>query len=107
MWAISSELTPHITTVISIECLQGLVGSGSVHGRASWKEQTIHFVEDRFRTSTMTVSMKSIIRKEEKIKLRPLHDRVLVKRIEEAEQIRVGIVVPDTAVSRRGSQSVA
>ena len=31
------------------------------------------------------------------MKLRPLHDRVLVKRIEEAEQIRGGIVVPDTA----------
>ena len=29
--------------------------------------------------------------------LKPLHDRVLVKRIEEAEQIRGGIVVPDTA----------
>jgi chaperonin GroES len=46
----------------------------------------------------MTVSMKSIIRKEEKMKLRPLHDRVLVKRIEEEEeQVRGGIVVPDTA----------
>ena len=31
------------------------------------------------------------------MKLRPLHDRVLVKRIEEQEQIRGGIVVPDTA----------
>ena len=31
------------------------------------------------------------------MKLRPLHDRVLVRRIEEEEQIRGGIVVPDTA----------
>jgi len=32
------------------------------------------------------------------MKLKPLHDRVLVKRIEEKEeQIRGGIVVPDTA----------
>jgi chaperonin GroES len=29
--------------------------------------------------------------------LRPLGDRVLVKRVEEAEQIRGGIIIPDTA----------
>ncbi len=29
--------------------------------------------------------------------LRPLHDRLLVRRIEEGEQIRGGIVIPDTA----------
>jgi chaperonin GroES len=29
--------------------------------------------------------------------LRPLHDRVVVKRLEEAEQRRGGIIVPDTA----------
>jgi len=30
-------------------------------------------------------------------KIRPLHDRVIVKRIEEKEQIRGGIIIPDTA----------
>jgi len=29
--------------------------------------------------------------------IRPLHDRVIVKRIEEEEQIRGGIIIPDTA----------
>jgi chaperonin GroES len=29
--------------------------------------------------------------------LRPLHDRVLVKRIKEQEQLRGGILIPDTA----------
>lgn len=29
--------------------------------------------------------------------LRPLHDRILVKRVEEKEQIRGGIIIPDTA----------
>jgi chaperonin GroES len=29
--------------------------------------------------------------------LRPLHDRILIRRIEEGEQIRGGIVIPDTA----------
>src|SRR5262249_7494784 len=29
--------------------------------------------------------------------IRPLHDRVIIKRIEEAEQIRGGIIIPDTA----------
>ena len=28
---------------------------------------------------------------------RPLHDRVLVKRMEEAEQVRGGIIIPDSA----------
>jgi len=29
--------------------------------------------------------------------VRPLHDRLLVKRIEEAETVRGGIIIPDTA----------
>jgi len=29
--------------------------------------------------------------------IRPLHDRVLVKRIEAQEQVRGGIIIPDTA----------
>jgi chaperonin GroES len=31
------------------------------------------------------------------IKIRPLHDRVVVKRVEVGEQVRGGIVLPDTA----------
>ena len=31
------------------------------------------------------------------MKIRPLHDRILVERIEEKEQIRGGIIIPDTA----------
>jgi len=31
------------------------------------------------------------------INVRPLHDRILVKRVETGEQIRGGIVLPDTA----------
>lgn len=30
-------------------------------------------------------------------KLRPLHDRLLIRRIEEEEQIRGGIIIPDSA----------
>jgi len=30
-------------------------------------------------------------------KLTPLHDRVLVRRVEEAETVRGGIIIPDTA----------
>ena len=29
--------------------------------------------------------------------IRPLHDRVIIKRIEEQEQIRGGIIIPDSA----------
>jgi chaperonin GroES len=31
------------------------------------------------------------------VNIRPLHDRILAKRIEEQEQIRGGIIIPDTA----------
>jgi chaperonin GroES len=31
------------------------------------------------------------------VKIRPLHDRVIVKRIEEEEKSRGGIIIPDTA----------
>ena len=31
------------------------------------------------------------------MKVRPLHDRILVERLEEQEQMRGGIIIPDTA----------
>ena len=31
------------------------------------------------------------------MKLRPLHDRILLKRIEEKETVKGGIIIPDTA----------
>ena len=31
------------------------------------------------------------------MKLRPLHDRILIKRIEEKEAVKGGIIIPDTA----------
>jgi len=31
------------------------------------------------------------------VNIRPLHDRVVVKRIEQGEQVRGGIIIPDTA----------
>src|ERR671916_2493047 len=31
------------------------------------------------------------------VNIRPLHDRVIVRRIEEGEQMRGGIIIPDTA----------
>jgi chaperonin GroES len=31
------------------------------------------------------------------VNIRPLHDRVLVKRVEQQEQVRGGIIIPDTA----------
>lgn len=31
------------------------------------------------------------------MKIRPLHDRILVKRVEADEEVRGGIVIPDTA----------
>jgi chaperonin GroES len=34
------------------------------------------------------------------MKLRPLHDRLLVKRVEEGEQVVGGIIIPDSAKER-------
>jgi chaperonin GroES len=31
------------------------------------------------------------------VSIRPLHDRVVVKRLEQQEQVRGGIIIPDTA----------
>jgi len=31
------------------------------------------------------------------MKLRPLHDRILIKRVEEKESVKGGIIIPDTA----------
>jgi len=35
-----------------------------------------------------------------KLKLRPLHDRIIVKRLEEERKTAVGIVIPDTAAEK-------
>ena len=31
------------------------------------------------------------------MKVKPLHDRILVKRVEEKETVKGGIIIPDTA----------
>ena len=31
------------------------------------------------------------------MKVRPLHDRILIRRIEETESVKGGIIIPDTA----------
>jgi chaperonin GroES len=38
-----------------------------------------------------------VFKEEETVNIRPLHDRVLVKRVEQEEQVRGGIIIPDTA----------
>ena len=34
------------------------------------------------------------------MKLRPLHDRILVKRVEEEKQTKGGVIIPDTATEK-------
>lgn len=41
--------------------------------------------------------IQTTFKEEEAVNIRPLHDRVLVKRIEQEEQVRGGIIIPDTA----------
>jgi chaperonin GroES len=40
---------------------------------------------------------KAKIEKEEAMKFRPLHDRVVVKRVDAEEKTKGGIIIPDTA----------
>ena len=40
------------------------------------------------------------------LKIRPLHDRILVKRLEEQETVRGGIIIPDTAKEKPQEGSV-
>jgi chaperonin GroES len=39
----------------------------------------------------------TFVKEEHIVNMRPLHDRVVVKRIEQEEQVRGGIIIPDTA----------
>jgi|SRR6185295_8582829 len=38
-----------------------------------------------------------LTRRENTMKVKPLHDRVLVKRVEPEEKVKGGIIIPDTA----------
>ena len=40
------------------------------------------------------------------MKLRPLQDRILVKRVEEEEKTKGGIIIPDTAKEKPGEGKV-
>jgi chaperonin GroES len=41
--------------------------------------------------------MGDVFEKEDQMKIKPLQDRVIVKRIDQDEEVRGGIVIPDTA----------
>src|SRR6185295_3962646 len=41
--------------------------------------------------------IQTTLKEVEAVNIRPLHDRVLVKRLEQEEQVRGGIIIPDTA----------
>jgi chaperonin GroES len=44
-----------------------------------------------------SIPYPTTLKEVEAVNIRPLHDRVLVKRIETEEQVRGGIIIPDTA----------
>jgi len=45
----------------------------------------------------LTNSLQSKLFKEDDMKVKPLQDRILVKRVDEKETIKGGIIIPDTA----------
>src|ERR1700693_1886541 len=48
--------------------------------------------------SDLIIKLKTNLRRScQTMKIRPLHDRVVVKRIEEQETVRGGIIIPDSA----------
>lgn len=58
---------------------------GDVHTRISFEQ------------SLLSQSLSITIERRIKVKIRPLQDRVIVKRIEEEEKSKGGIIIPDTA----------
>jgi chaperonin GroES len=52
---------------------------------------------DQSLASQNPVTVANQKEKNMKINIQPLHDRVIVKRIDEGEQVRGGIIIPDTA----------
>jgi chaperonin GroES len=60
------------------------------------KKETSHFTT--FKSRTLWSPMKAArLLYNRTMELRPLHDRVLVKRLDEGEQRRGGIIIPDSA----------
>ena len=53
--------------------------------------------ESGWHSLIMTASPENIRVREDCMKFRPLHDRVVVKRIEAEEKTGGGIIIPDTA----------
>jgi chaperonin GroES len=45
----------------------------------------------------MRLRTRVILQEVETMKIRPLHDRILIKRLEEEQRSQGGIIVPDTA----------
>jgi chaperonin GroES len=45
-------------------------------------------------------------KEKEKMKLRPLHDRILVKRVEEEQTTKGGIIIPDSAKEKPAEAKV-
>jgi chaperonin GroES len=46
------------------------------------------------------------IRQQREINIRPLHDRIVVQRIEPEEEVRGGIIIPDTAKEKSDQAEV-
>src|SRR3954451_17240416 len=81
--------------------------------RISNKKRTLRRPRGRFRSvSHLELAMRSSARcggssremlavlKESPMKVRPLHDRVIVKRLDEEKKTAYGIVIPDTAAEK-------
>jgi len=51
----------------------------------------------KLRLNPPHLKAKQIPKENNLMKLRPLHDRVLIKRIEEQETVKGGIIIPDSA----------
>ena len=53
--------------------------------------------KEEFREKVKPVKRNDLRKNLMTISIQPLHDRVIVKRIDEGEQVRGGIIIPDTA----------
>ena len=48
-------------------------------------------------TQTLEVETLEAVKEEAAVSIRPLHDRIVAKRVEQEEEVRGGIIIPDSA----------
>ena len=72
-------------------------GKGVSRWRALAREQFLAQIEFVIHSGTTRRRIETMLKGTSRMNIRPLHDRIIVHRLEESEQRVGGIIIPDTA----------